>query len=595
MKILRFRGIVLICFILAFVHGAIVCWNFYTQRWPVAEYDVPTQVTGMVSTLPQHRDHALRFWLKTDQGVLELNWYQPYPELKPGQFWQIWVKVKHPDFQNNPGEFDYAGYLKHQGVVAAGYVQSHAGNHMIGFKPWLAPTEYLRYNVYQKVLQATQNLSMQGILVALILGDKTLLNPVQMTVFERTGTSYFMVISGLHIILFAMLGRVLLRYLWSCSYRATLLMPAEQVGLIAGLLLGLIYSILAGFVVPTQRALWMIGLMGLARLFLRQYQSLQMLVWALILVLLWNPFSLYSVAFWLSFMAVFFLIYTLGGREQSRLWWRRYMWDWFYPQWVMYIALVPIIVYVFQSFSLIGFFTNLLAVPLMILAVIPLALLGAVLIFVWPAAGQMLFYLSNQVMDGLWQMLHYFALQPGWGMMLPKPSFLEMLLAQIGLIIAFAPAGWPGRFLGWIMLLPLFYPMPALQSGQVKVTDLQVQGGSVQIYQTQHHVLVAENITQLKSGKAAIKYVIVPFLQNAGFSQVDAWVLNFQGKSAALQSLQNAWLPLQVNTLVTNQVYPIYDSARISCHLPYQVEWDGVLFKAEGQKDLCQLSAHLLK
>ncbi len=574
---------------MAAVHGAIVCWNFYTQKWPLGEYDQPVQIVGRVQSLPQHRDHALRFWLSTHQGVVELNWYQPYPELKPGQVWRLWVKVKHPDFQHNPGEFDYATYLKRQGVIAAGYVQSRDDNHLLTFQPWRTPTEFLRYLVYQKVLQATQNLSMQGILIALILGDKTLLNPVQMEVFERTGTSYFMVISGLHIILFAMLGRVLLRYAWSCSYRATLWVPAEQMGLIAGLLLGLIYSILAGFLVPTQRALWMIGLLGLARLFLKQYQSLQILVWALVLVLLWNPFSVYSVAFWLSFLAVFFLIYTLGGREQSPVWWRRGLHEWFYPQWVMYFALVPIIIYVFQSFSLIGFFTNLLAVPFMLLAVIPLALLGAVMIFIWPALGELLFYLSNQVMDGLWQMLHYFALQPWWGLILPKPSFLEMLLAQIGLIIAFAPSGWPGRSLGWIMLLPLFYPLPAIQSGQVKITDLQVQEGRVRVYQTQHHVIVEEDVAHLKTGKTAIKYVVLPFLQQAGVKQVDVWVLNFSGKDQALQSLENAWLPLHVNAIVTNQTYQIYDSRLSFCGVTQMFSFDQHRFEVQVQDSLCRV------
>ncbi|MCX7123144.1 MAG: ComEC/Rec2 family competence protein [Gammaproteobacteria bacterium] len=590
MKIIRFRSIVLILLLLSILHGTWVSWNFFTQKWPLGWFDQPVQVTGIVNALPQHRDHALRFWLKTHEGVVELNWYQPFPDLKPGQVWQIWIKVKHPDFQNNPGEFDYAAYLKHQGVVASGYVQNRADNHLLASKPWLTPTESLRALVYQKVLLATHNLSMQGILVALILGDKTWLNPIQMEVFERTGTSYFMVISGLHIILFAMLGRVLLRYLWSLSYRATLWIPAEQVGLIAGLVLGLIYSILAGFLVPTQRALWMIGLMGLARLFLKQYQSLQILAWALVLVLAWNPFSVYSVAFWLSFLAVFFLIYTLGGREQNPIWWRRWLGEWFYPQWVMYFALVPIIIEVFQTFSVIGFFTNLLAVPLMLLGVIPLALLGAVLIFIWPYAGEKLFYFSNQVMDFLWQILHYFALQPWWGMVLAKPSFLEMLLAQIGLIIAFAPRGWPGRYLGWIMLLPLFYPASAIQSGQLKVTDLRVSEGSVRIYQTQHHVLVEENILHLKAGKAAIRYEVLPFLQAAGWRRVDLWVLNFKGNDKALESLEDAWMPLQIDQIITNQSYKIYDSNRSLCDESVSLIWDQQHFKVHNQDGVCVLN-----
>jgi competence protein ComEC len=589
MKIVRFRVVVVLLLGLACCHGLWVSWHFYTQKWPVSWFDQPIQVTGMVSALPQHREHALRFWLQTHEGVVELNWYQPYPILKPGQIWQVWVKVKRPEFQNNPGEFNYARYLQYQGVIASGYVQDRPDNLLLSYQPWRTPAESLRNLVYQKVLYATNGLSMQGILIALILGDKTLLNPVQMEVFERTGTSYFMVISGLHIILFAMLGRVFLRYLWSLSYRATLWLPAQQIGLLAGLFLGLIYSILAGFLVPTQRALWMIGLMGLAHLFLRQYHSLQILFWSLVLVLLWGPFSLYSVAFWLSFLAVFFLIYTLGGRQPIVPIWRRWLHEWFYPQWVMYWALVPIVIYVFQSFSFIGLLTNIIAVPVMILGVIPLALLAAILIFVWPYLGEKLFYLSNQIMDGLWQILHDCALMPQWGITLPQPSFAKMLLAQIGLIIAFAPKGWPGRYLGWLMLLPLFYPGSVINLGQIKVMHLNVAEGQVQVYQTQNHVMVVEDVAHLKAAKASIQYVLVPFLQAEGVKQVELWVLNFKGKDTALQSLQNAWLPLQVEHLVTSVDYQIYDSQRSNCALPQQFKFDGVTVQVAMQAGRCQI------
>ncbi len=589
MKAGNFHLIIKICILGAALHGVFVLLQFYLQKWPASAFDHPVQVTGLIITLPQHRAHAERIWLRTTCGVLELNWYQPIPDLQPGQIWQLWVKIKRSDFQNNPGEFNYASYLKQQGVVASGYVLNHEGNHLVSSHPlWVAP-EALRALVYDKVMQATSGLSMQGILIALILGDKSGLNPVQIQVFERTGTSYFMVISGLHIILFAFLGRMGLRYAWSLFPRACLWIPAEQVGLIAGLILGVLYSILAGFVVPTQRALWMIGLMGLARLFLKQYHSLQMLIWALGLVVLWNPFSVMSVAFWLSFLAVFFLIYTLSGREPIQAWWRRYLWEWIYPQWVMYWALIPIVIYCFQSFSVIGFFTNLLAVPIMILGVIPLALLGAVFIFIWPGLGAALFHLSNLLMTWLWQILHYFALQSWWGWVLPKPDFAIMLLAQLGLILIFAPPGWPGRYLGWVMLLPLFDPRPLIPLGQVKITNFNLAHGSAQVYQTQKHVVVVEEVTHLKAGEAAIQYQLQPFLAQQGVQKVDIWVLRFQGNDHGFAKLKQAWLPLQMGKIITAQESSIYDTSKILCPLPQSIIFDKVSFSISKQNEYCEL------
>ena len=548
-------------------------WQFAHQKWLASQVDVPVLVEGTVAAMPQNKLGREEFWLKTREGILQLNWYPPAPHLMPGDHLQIWVKIKNPGFQGNPGEFDYAQYLKRQGVIAEGYVLSHSPSSLVE-EGWGGgePLEYFRAIVYGKVITATAHLPMQGILLALILGDKTLLNPVQMEVFERTGTSYFMVISGLHIVLFALMGSLLARYCWSLSSRATLWIPAQRVALVVGLFLGVVYSILAGFVVPTQRALWMIGLMGLSQLFLKQFTSMQMLFWAFVLVLLWNPLSIYSVAFWLSFMAVFFLIYTMTGRGNS--FWMK----WIYPQWVMYFALSPILIYCFQNFSMIGFFTNLIAVPFMVFAVIPLALLGAVFLFILPSVGVFLFWLSNIVMSWLWQILVYFGESPYWGITLKQPNFAEMLLGILGLLLFFSRKKWPVKVLGLLLLIPLFVSWPSIKEGAVKVTSLHLESGSATVYQTRHHVLVEETVPQMKTGKLAIAHIIVPYLQSEGIDHVNLWVLHYTGKLHGFDSLENAWIPIVVDQVATDQASPIFDSHHLDDDPPITKSWDGVRF-----------------
>lgn len=573
MKYCSFKILLLGLLFLALLHGAWVLWRLDHQKWPVQKLDVPTWVEGVVVSMPQNKLGREGFWLETQGGILQLNWYPPAPHLMPGNHLQLWVKLKDSGFQGNPGEFDYASYLKRQGVVAEGYVLNRLP-FSLAEEDWGGGEilEYFRSLVYNKVIVATAGLPMQGILLALILGDKTLLNSVQMEVFERTGTSYFMVISGLHIVLFALIGSLLARYVWSLSQRATLWIPAQRLALVVGLGLGLLYSILAGFVVPTQRALWMIGLMGLSQLFLKTFTSMQMLFWAFVLVLLWNPFSIYSVAFWLSFMAVFFLIYTMRGR--SNHFWMK----WIYPQWVMYWALSPILIYCFQNFSVIGFLTNLIAVPFMILAVIPLALLGAVFLFILPSVGIFLFWLSNTMMSWLWQILVFFGESPYWGMTLKQPSFAQMLLGILGLLLFFSRKKWLIKLLGLLMLIPLFVSFPSVKEGNLKETTLHLETGSATVYQTRHHILVEETVPQMKTGKLAISHIIVPYLQHEGIDHVDLWVLHFDGKLHSFEALQNAWIPISVDRVVTDQDSAIFDSHRFGCDAPLTESWDGVRF-----------------
>lgn len=398
-----FRLLFFCLLLISLIHGAFVLRHYYKEHWPSNLYNRPIELNGFVANLPHQKNHALQFWFQTQEGLIQLNWYTPFPKLKPGQEWNLTAKIKPDTFQDNKGEFDYGTYLREQGVIASGYVIAKVPAVELGFHPWKTPIQTLRFHVYQKVIAGTEGLPMQGILIALILGDKTLLNPTQWQVFSESGTSYFMVISGLHIVLFAMMGGLAARYLWCFIPRAALEIPAQKIALIVGLSFGLIYSILAGFSVPTQRALSMLWLMGLAKLFLEHVHSMTLLWAAFIIVVLWSPLSLESIAFWLSFIAVFFLIYTMSSRYRKF----NKLEEWIYPQWMMYIVLMPPLVYVFHEFSLVSLGTNCLAMPFMMLAVIPLALLGGIFIFTVPPLGHLLFVLSNLIMSWLWILLKW--------------------------------------------------------------------------------------------------------------------------------------------------------------------------------------------
>lgn len=586
MKWFSLRSGFILLLLIAALHGGWVWFLYETKSWPATEMNRPLLLDGEISSLPQAQNHAWRFIFTTAQGKVRLNAYPPFPDVEPGEHWRLWVKLKPIEFMGNPGEFDEALYLKHQGILASGYVLTHPPPLLLGSHPWQAPIEYMRFQVYQKVLQATAGLPMQGILLALLFGDKTQVNPVQMHVFEATGTSYFMVISGLHIVLFAWMGALLMRYLWGLFPRATLRVPAQQIGLLTGLLLGVIYSLLAGFVVPTQRAVWMIGLLGLARLALLPFHSLQTLVLAGLLVVAWNPFVLYSIAFWMSFVAVFFLIYRLRGRKHTPGW-RKIMHEWLYPQWVMYIALMPMIIYCFQNFSFFSIFSNIVAVPFMIIAVIPLALLGAVLLWIVPVVGQLLLAWSNQVMSLLWVILQHCAELPHWSWTFAAPHFGGYLLAQAGAVMLLAPRGWPLRWFGSFLFLPLLWPGPVIDPGQFQATVLHLEAGKAVILATSAHTIVLQESPQLKRAKADIAYIIKPALLYLGRTHVDVWVINFDGTEASFLALENAWVPLTVGQIITNQDYHLFDSKRHRCEPAWHQVLDGLQFDVTQNGKAC--------
>jgi len=122
---------------------------------------------------------------------------------------------------------------------------------------------------------------------------------------------------------------------------------------------------------------------------------------SLLLVLLWDPLAPQSAGFWLSFGAVASLLYAFSQWTDSRgLWWR-----WGRPQWVVFIAFFPVLLFFFQQVSLISPLANIVAIPFVGFIIVPLCLLVVLL-------------------DGLFQLLGF--------------HVIELLISQLALLASVA-------------------------------------------------------------------------------------------------------------------------------------------------------------
>jgi len=127
-------------------------------------------------------------------------------------------------------------------------------------------------------------------------------------------------ISGLHLGLIAGFIYFLARFIWSRFYFATQRIPAPIFASIMAFVGAFFYAVLAGFALPAQRALIMIGVFLIALFSARQTLIVNVICIALILVLILDPFAIIAADFWLSFMAVIFILYItrFRVRNQSR-------------------------------------------------------------------------------------------------------------------------------------------------------------------------------------------------------------------------------------------------------------------------------------
>jgi len=141
-----------------------------------------------------------------------------------------------------------------------------------------------------------------GLITALAVGLTDGMSTDQWRVFNATGTTHLVAISGMHVTLFALLAFAAARRLWRLLPGRAL--EREPFALLAGIAAAGGYALLAGFSVPTQRTWLMLAVFAGARLGARPLDAARTWSLALILVLLLDPRAPLAAGFWLSFVAV---------------------------------------------------------------------------------------------------------------------------------------------------------------------------------------------------------------------------------------------------------------------------------------------------
>ena len=545
------------------------------------------RLAGVVADLPQSGARATRFAFDVGQVLtpgaavpsrVALSLYPQasdgLPQVRAGQRCEFTVRLRRPHGNANPYGFDIEPWLLDRGIRAVGYVRMQAPWRCGDAREWRPghALAALRERVRSRLLAALADRPYAGIVVALAIGDQRAIPREQWQVFTRTGVNHLMSISGLHITMVAALAFALVMRLWrrlpGLAVRTSGLRAATLIGLLAAIA----YAALAGFAVPAQRTVFMLAAVALALWSGWRLALPSVLGIALFAVLLLDPMAVTSAGFWLSFGAVSTIMFAAAGGAAARSW----LAQWLHIQWAVTLALVPLLLALFQQVSLVSPLANALAIPVVSLVVAPLAL-AAIAIPLDAVA-----WLAHAVMAGLMALLQGLAAWPAatWEQHAPVWWSVPLALAGAGWLLM--PRGFPTRWMGAALLLPLFAARPAGPgAGELWVDVLDVGQGLAAIVRTERHALVFDTGPSYADAGDAGERIVVPNLRGAGIGSVDLLMVSHAdsdhagGVGAVLRAVP-------VDRLLTSApgAMPEHASSRTEpCVAGQRWEWDGVRFE----------------
>jgi competence protein ComEC len=589
-------------------------------------------VVGVVAELPHITERGQRFKFTVEKTLtpeintpkhIYLSTYSdpknPSPTVHAGERWQLTTRLKQPHGSSNPHGFDFELWALENNIRAVGYVHNTekllAGHPNVGNVrlDTLADGLFYRMESWREAVRNKFNVTLghapyAGILTALAVGDQDSISQAQWQLFRRTGVVHLMSISGLHITMLSGMGFALIYWLWRRSTRLTLWLPARKAAAIAALLTALVYGLLAGFGVPAQRTVYMVAAVACALWLNRNFSLGQILSIALTGVLIPDPWAVLSPGFWLSFGAVALILYTTSHRigcengtsdavigqlpgptrkiSPSVLF--QFLRQYAVVQWAVTIGLIPLLLALFGQVSLVSPVANAIAIPLVSLMVVPLALTGAVLPIDAPL------WLAHSALHLTMIPLQFLSNWPLWTQHAPHPW--SIVSGMLGVAWMLTPRGFPARWLGGLMLLPMFLNSPEPpEPGALRLIVFDVGQGLSAAVQTRHHALLYDTGPDFPGESDSGNRILIPSLRGMGIASLDGLILSHDdtdhigGTVSVLQAMPVGWIassqPVDTIPTVPSEAISPFDKFGTNgpvemrrCRDGMSWNWDGVQF-----------------
>ncbi|MDO4640978.1 MAG: DNA internalization-related competence protein ComEC/Rec2 [Neisseria sp.] len=531
------------------------------NQWPTDKAEA-VFLTIKVADLPQRDDKRTRFEAEaTDEtGKTRHIQFSDYGlnDWPVGSVWRVKARLKAPIGEVNLRGFDREAWALSHGLNGTGTIGKGREFIRQDQAVWLLK---LRSKISTNWQNVTGFENGTALMRALSIGEQNALPDEAWSTFRPLGITHLVSISGLHVSMVGLMAALLMRQVLRrlpYSFRRP-----RSVMLLTGVSAAFLYSLLAGFNVPTQRTVLMLA--AFAWCWHAKWGRSAWFAWwtALASVLFFDPTAVLGVGTWLSFGLVAALLWVGSWRLEEKgreLFWR--------SEYAMLLVSIVALGWLFSALPVVSPLVNLLAVPWFSWVLVPLALMASAFPFLpvqtlAAAAGE-------YTMQALFWMGKY---APECGIAAPPISLLIVAIAAA--MLALLPRGLGLRPLAFLILIGFMaYRPKVIPPEQLKIMVWDVGQGLAVSFHTYSKSLLFDTGTA-----AAAQTQLVPNLRAIGVNKLDALVLSHHDNDhdGGASVIRETFSP---QTVWAGQ--PQFYQNVHSCRAEKTWEWDGVRFELLG-------------
>jgi len=366
-------------FLFLFSLGYFLCWNF-EQKHQLSDLNEHAVYEVELKASPVEKAKSFLCKVKLLQKISNAGTAKSYgnviiylqkdsaaERLNIGDKILVDAEFKSPDGVQNPNGFDYAHYLKRQGIQATAYIPT---------EKWQKSTHKPSSSIYRisdlsrdYLLNIFRKFKITGdefaVLAALTLGYTDDLQPDLLKSYSATGAMHILSVSGLHVGIVYAVILFLLGFLRKNQRQ-------KLIKTIVVILFLWAYAFITGLSPAVLRATLMFSFLTVAVCLGLKSQIYNTIFASAFILLLYNPNLLFDIGFQLSYSAVLSIVFF---QPQISHWFSpkhkliKELWNLVAVSLAAQLGTAPFVLYYFHQFPNFFLLTNLVAIPLSTLVI----------------------------------------------------------------------------------------------------------------------------------------------------------------------------------------------------------------------------------